>query len=228
VLDSAQLAVEAGLERDRIVVSCKTSEVQALIAVNRELAARCDYPIHLGLTEAGLAEQGIVGSTAGMAVLLQEGIGDTIRVSLTPDAGGDRALEVRVARQILQSLGRRCFEPRVTSCPGCGRTDSAFFQELAVEVTAHLRSKMPAWRQEYPGVEELTVAVMGCVVNGPGESRHADVGISLPGSGETPRAPIYVDGALYSTLKGNKIAEEFIAILEKYIDQRFGGRGAPS
>ncbi len=225
VLDSAELAEEAGLSPDRIIVSCKTSDVQELIAVNRELAARCRYPVHLGLTEAGLMEKGIVGSTAGMAVLLQEGIGDTIRVSITPDASGDRGQEVRVARQILQSMGLRSFEPQITSCPGCGRTDSTFFQELAVEVTTHIRAKITEWRDLYPGVEEMTIAVMGCVVNGPGESRHADIGISLPGSGEAPRVPVYVDGELHQTLTGDRISDEFIALLEEYAERRFGRGG---
>ncbi len=225
VLDSAALAEETGLSSDRIVISCKTSDVQELIAVNRELAVRCGYPIHLGLTEAGLAEKGIVGSTAGLAVLLQEGIGDTVRVSLTPGASGDRGQEVQVARQVLQSMGLRSFEPQITSCPGCGRTDSTFFHELAAEVTAHVRASIPEWRKRYPGVEELTIAVMGCVVNGPGESRQADIGISLPGSGEAPRVPVYLDGKLHKTLTGNNISDKYIAILEDYIEHRFGRGG---
>ncbi|MFC1629487.1 flavodoxin-dependent (E)-4-hydroxy-3-methylbut-2-enyl-diphosphate synthase [Gemmatimonadota bacterium] len=225
VLDSALLAEKVGLGHDRIIVSCKTSDVQELICVNRELAARCDYPIHLGLTEAGRAERGIVGSTAAMAVLLQEGIGDTIRVSITPSAGEDRAHEVRVARQILQSMGLRLFAPQVTSCPGCGRTDSTFFQELAAEVASFLEEKTPRWREIYPGVEAMMIAVMGCVVNGPGESRHADIGISLPGSGEAPSAPVYIDGELYKTLKSNDITEEYLVILEEYVDRRFGPDG---
>ncbi len=225
VLDSARLAEEVGLGHDRIIISCKTSDVQELISVNRELAARCDYPIHLGLTEAGMAERGIVGSTAAMAVLLQEGIGDTIRVSITPTVEDDRSREVLVARQILQSMGLRLFAPQVTSCPGCGRTDSTLFQELAAEVAAYLAERMPLWREQYEGVEAMMVAVMGCVVNGPGESRHADIGISLPGSGEEPSAPVYIDGKLHNILKGNNILVEFQVILEEYVDRRFGSGG---
>ena len=224
-LRSARLAEELGMPHDRIVLSAKVSEVQDLIAVYRELAARCDYPLHLGLTEAGMGMKGIVASTAGLAVLLQEGIGDTIRVSLTPTPGGDRAEEVRVAQQILQSLGLRSFMPQVSSCPGCGRTASTFFQAMAREVQAYIQRRMPEWRQRYPGVEELKVAVMGCVVNGPGESRHADIGISLPGTFEEPTAPVYVDGEKYTTLRGDDVVPRFLEILEDYVARRFGGRG---
>ncbi len=221
VLRSAQLAEEVGLEHDRIVVSCKVSNVQELIAVNRELASRCDYPIHLGLTEAGMGERGIIGSTAGMAVLLQEGIGDTIRVSLTPEPDGDRTREVLVARQILQSMGLRLFTPQVTACPGCGRTTSTFFQNMAARVESYLRERMPEWGDRYPGVEEMEVAVMGCVVNGPGESRHADIGISLPGTAEDPRAPVFINGELFTTLEGDRIVEDFILILEEYVERKY-------
>jgi len=219
---SGELAEEAGLGHDRIIVSCKVSAVQDLIAVNRELARRCDYPIHLGLTEAGMGDKGIVASTGGLAVLLQEGIGDTIRISLTPEPQGDRAREVGVAQQILQSMGLRQFTPQVTACPGCGRTTSTFFQEMAARIESYLRERMEVWRQTHPGVEGLEVAVMGCVVNGPGESKHADIGISLPGTFEEPKAPVYVDGALFTTLKGEGIVEEFIAILEEYVEARYG------
>lgn len=221
VLRSAQLAEEVGLEHDRIVVSCKVSNVQELIAVNRVLASRCDYPIHLGLTEAGMGERGIIGSTAGMAVLLQEGIGDTIRVSLTPEPDGDRTREVLVARQILQSMGLRLFTPQVTACPGCGRTTSTFFQNMAARVESYLRERMPEWGDRYPGVEEMEVAVMGCVVNGPGESRHADIGISLPGTAEDPRAPVFINGELFTTLEGDRIVEDFILILEEYVGRKY-------
>ncbi|MCK4349548.1 MAG: flavodoxin-dependent (E)-4-hydroxy-3-methylbut-2-enyl-diphosphate synthase [Candidatus Krumholzibacteria bacterium] len=221
VLHSAQLAEEVGLEHDRIVVSCKVSNVQELIAVNRELASRCDYPIHLGLTEAGMGERGVIGSTAGMAVLLQEGIGDTIRVSLTPEPDGDRTREVLVARQILQSMGLRLFTPQVTACPGCGRTTSTFFQNMAARVESYLRERMPEWGDRYPGVEEMEVAVMGCVVNGPGESRHADIGISLPGTAEDPRAPVFINGELFTTLEGDRIVEDFILILEEYVGRKY-------
>lgn len=221
VLRSAQLAEEVGLEHDRIVVSCKVSNVQELIAVNRELASRCDYPIHLGLTEAGMGERGIIGSTAGMAVLLQEGIGDTIRVSLTPEPDGDRTREVLVARQILQSMGLRLFNPQVTACPGCGRTTSTFFQNMAARVESYLRERMPEWGDRYPGVKEMEVAVMGCVVNGPGESRHADIGISLPGTAEDPRAPVFINGGLFTTLEGDRIVEDFILILEEYVERKY-------
>jgi (E)-4-hydroxy-3-methylbut-2-enyl-diphosphate synthase len=220
-LRSAALAEETGLGHDRIVLSAKVSGVQDLIAVYRALAARCDYPLHLGLTEAGLGTKGVVASTAGLAVLLQEGIGDTIRVSLTPRPGGDRAEEVRVAQQILQSLELRSFTPQVTSCPGCGRTTSTFFQQLAEDVQAHIRERMPEWRTRHPGVEELKVAVMGCVVNGPGESKHAHIGISLPGTFEEPKAPVYVDGRLFTTLRGDALVREFLALLDDYVASRF-------
>jgi (E)-4-hydroxy-3-methylbut-2-enyl-diphosphate synthase len=222
-LRSAALAQEVGLGPDRIILSAKVSGVQDLIEVYRALARRCAYPLHLGLTEAGLGTKGIVASTAGLAVLLQEGIGDTIRISLTPRPGGDRAEEVRVAQQILQSMELRSFTPQVTSCPGCGRTTSTYFQTLAEDVEVYLRERMPEWRSSYPGVEELRVAVMGCVVNGPGESKHADIGISLPGTFEEPKAPVYVDGRLFRTLKGEGITAEFQAILEDYVAGRWGG-----
>jgi len=221
-LDSAQQAEALGLRKDRIVLSCKVSDVQDLILVYRRLAQRCDYPLHLGLTEAGMGSKGIVASTAAIAVLLQEGIGDTIRVSLTPDPGGDRTREVTVAQEILQTMGLRSFAPLVIACPGCGRTSSTYFQELAGRIQAYLRSQMKHWRGVYPGVEEMRVAVMGCVVNGPGESRHADIGISLPGSGERPVAPVFVDGEKAVTLKGEHIAEEFQALVEQYVERRFG------
>jgi len=225
-LESAQRAQELGLPADAIVLSCKVSGVQDLIAIYRDLAARCDYPLHLGLTEAGMGSKGIVASTAAMAVLLQEGIGDTIRVSLTPEPGGSRTQEVIVAQEILQTMGLRSFAPMVAACPGCGRTTSTFFQELAAEIQGFLRESMPEWRSRYPGVEAMTVAVMGCVVNGPGESKHANIGISLPGSGETPVAPVYVDGEKTVTLKGEGIAREFKRIVEDYIEARYGrGRG---
>ena len=224
-LESAAKAEEWGLPGDRIVLSCKVSGVQDLIAVYRDLAARCDYPLHLGLTEAGMGSKGIVASTAALAVLLQEGIGDTIRVSLTPEPGGDRTREVVVAQEILQTMGLRSFAPMVIACPGCGRTTSTVFQELAARIQSYLRAQMPVWRAAYPGVEDMHVAVMGCVVNGPGESRHADIGISLPGSGETPVAPVYVDGEKTVTLKGERIAEEFQAIVEDYVTTRFGEGG---
>jgi len=221
-LRSAELAERCGQPHDAIILSAKVSDVRDLIQVYRALAAACDYPLHLGLTEAGLGAKGIVASTAALSVLLFEGVGDTIRVSLTPAPGGDRAEEVRVCQQVLQSLGLRHFAPQVTSCPGCGRTTSTFFQELAADVTAHIRQRMAAWREHYPGVEQLNVAVMGCVVNGPGESKHADIGISLPGTGEDPRAPVYIDGKLAVTLKGDKIAEEFAQLLDDYVAKRFG------
>jgi (E)-4-hydroxy-3-methylbut-2-enyl-diphosphate synthase len=226
-LESAARAEEIGLPGDRIVLSCKVSGVQDLIAVYRELARRCDYPLHLGLTEAGMGSKGIVASTAAMAVLLQEGIGDTIRVSLTPEPGGDRTREVVVAQEMLQTMGLRSFAPLVIACPGCGRTTSTFFQALAAKIQSYLRAQMPAWRASYPGVEEMHVAVMGCVVNGPGESKHANVGISLPGSGERPVAPVYVDGVKTVTLKGAAIAEEFQRIVEDYVRTTYGpgGRG---
>jgi (E)-4-hydroxy-3-methylbut-2-enyl-diphosphate synthase len=221
-LQSAALAEATGLAHDRIVLSAKVSGVQDLIEVYRLLAARCDYPLHLGLTEAGLGSKGIIASTAGLSILLQEGIGDTIRVSLTPAPGGDRTEEVRVAQQVLQSLGIRSFTPQVTSCPGCGRTTSTFFQQMAQEIQDYLRDKMPVWRSERPGVEDMKVAVMGCVVNGPGESKHADIGISLPGTAEEPRAPVYVDGRLLVTLRGNHIVAEFLGILDDYVASRYG------
>jgi len=228
-LRSATLAEETGLAHDRIILSAKVSGVQDLVDVYRMLAARCDYPLHLGLTEAGMGAKGIVASTAGLAILLQAGIGDTIRVSLTPRPGGDRAEEVRVAQQILQSLGLRSFTPQVTACPGCGRTTSHFFQEMAEEIQRWLEQQRAAWRERYPGSEELRVAVMGCVVNGPGESKHADIGISLPGTFEEPKAPVYVDGKLAVTLKGDGIAAEFIELLEGYVERRYGReRGAGS
>jgi (E)-4-hydroxy-3-methylbut-2-enyl-diphosphate synthase len=220
-LGSAQRAEELGLAHDRIILSAKVSGVQDLIAIYRDLATRCDYPLHLGLTEAGMGSKGIVASTAGMAVLLQEGIGDTIRVSLTPEPGGDRTQEVIVAQEILQTMGLRAFTPLVIACPGCGRTTSTFFQELAQQIQSHIRARMPQWRREYAGVEEMTVAVMGCVVNGPGESKHANLGISLPGTGERPVAPVYEDGEKTVTLKGERIAAEFQEIVERYIARRY-------
>jgi (E)-4-hydroxy-3-methylbut-2-enyl-diphosphate synthase len=223
-LRSAELAERCGQPHDAIILSAKVSDVRDLIQVYRALGAACDYPLHLGLTEAGLGAKGIVASTAALAVLLHEGIGDTIRVSLTPAPGGDRAEEVRIGQQVLQSLGLRHFTPQVTSCPGCGRTTSTFFQELAADVTAHIQQRMTAWRERYPGVEQLNVAVMGCVVNGPGESKHADIGISLPGTGEDPRAPVYVDGKLAVTLKGERIAEDFAQLLDDYVAKRFAAR----
>ncbi len=221
-LQSATRAEELGLPRERILLSCKMSGVQDLIRVYRALAGRCDHALHLGLTEAGMGSKGVVASTAALAVLLQEGIGDTIRVSLTPDPGGDRSREVVVAQEILQTMGLRAFAPLVTACPGCGRTSSSRFQELAQDIQAHLRTRMPDWRARYAGVEGMKVAVMGCVVNGPGESRHADLGISLPGSGERPAAPVFMDGEKRLTLKGDNIAEEFKAILEDYVRRRYG------
>ena len=221
-LNSAQKAEEIGLPRDRIILSCKVSGVQKLISVYRDLAGRCDYALHLGLTEAGMGSKGIVASTAALGVLLQEGIGDTIRISLTPEPGGDRATEVIVAQELLQTMGLRSFTPLVTACPGCGRTTSTVFQELADNIQAYIRTKMPIWREQYPGVEDLNLAVMGCVVNGPGESKHADIGISLPGTGEAPSAPVFVDGKKTVTLRGDNIAAEFQAIVDDYIENRFG------
>jgi (E)-4-hydroxy-3-methylbut-2-enyl-diphosphate synthase len=221
-LQSAALAEATGMGHDRIVLSAKVSAVQDLVDVYRLLAVRCDYPLHVGLTEAGLGARGIIGSTAGLSILLQEGIGDTIRVSLTPQPGGDRTEEVRVAQQILQSLGLRSFTPQVTACPGCGRTTSTFFQQMAQEIQNYLQQKMPLWRSDYAGVEDLKVAVMGCVVNGPGESKHANIGISLPGTFEEPKAPVYVDGRLMVTLKGDNIVAEFLTILEEYVAARYG------
>ena len=222
-LESARKAEELGLGGDRIILSCKMSRVQDLIAVYRDLAAQCDYPLHLGLTEAGMGSKGIVASTAALSVLLQEGIGDTIRISLTPEPGGERTREVVVAQEILQALGLRAFTPQVTACPGCGRTTSTVFQELAQDIETYLRTQMPLWRETCPGVESMQVAVMGCVVNGPGESKHANIGISLPGTGEVPVAPVYVDGEKTVTLKGARIAEEFQAIVEDYVRTRYGG-----
>ena len=223
-LNSAEKAEEIGLSRDQIVLSCKVSGVQKLISVYRDLAERCDYAIHLGLTEAGMGSKGIVASTAGMAVLLQEGIGDTIRVSLTPEPGGDRTNEVIVAQEMLQTMGLRSFTPLVIACPGCGRTTSTVFQELANSIQAHVRSQMPIWREKYVGVEEMNLAVMGCVVNGPGESKHADIGISLPGTGETPTAPVFIDGKKAMTLRGDNIAEEFREVVDKYVEGRYRRR----
>ncbi len=223
-LKSAKLAEQYGLRPDQIILSAKVSGVQDLIDVYRTLAARCEYPLHLGLTEAGMGAKGIVASSAAMAVLLQEGIGDTVRVSLTPAPGGDRTEEVRVAQQILQSLGIRSFTPQVTACPGCGRTTSTFFQEMAQQIQTYLRDQMPSWKERYTGVEEMKVAVMGCVVNGPGESKHASLGISLPGTFEEPKAPVYVDGRLFTTLKGDKIVAEFIKILDDYVDSHYAAK----
>ncbi|HXY20158.1 MAG TPA: flavodoxin-dependent (E)-4-hydroxy-3-methylbut-2-enyl-diphosphate synthase [Gemmatimonadales bacterium] len=222
-LRSARLAEECGLGHDRIVISAKVSGVQDLVDVYRKLAAACDYPLHLGLTEAGMGAKGIVASTAGLAILLQEGIGDTIRVSLTPAPNGDRTEEVLVAQQILQSLGIRSFTPQVTACPGCGRTTSTFFQEMASDIQRYLREQMRGWRERYAGVEELRVAVMGCVVNGPGESKHANIGISLPGSFEEPKAPVYADGRLLTTLKGDDIVPQFLRILDEYVASHYAG-----
>jgi (E)-4-hydroxy-3-methylbut-2-enyl-diphosphate synthase len=227
-IDSAQHAEQLGLRADRICLSAKVSGVQDLIAVYRELARRSDYPLHLGLTEAGMGSKGIVASTAALSVLLQEGIGDTIRVSLTPAPGEARTREVQVAQEILQTMGLRAFTPMVAACPGCGRTTSTVFQELAEAIQTWLREQMPAWRTRYPGVESMRVAVMGCVVNGPGESKHADIGISLPGSGEAPVAPVYIDGQRSVTLKGDRIAEEFQAIVDDYVRRRFARATAPS
>jgi (E)-4-hydroxy-3-methylbut-2-enyl-diphosphate synthase len=226
-LDSARKAEEIGLPHDRIVISTKVSGVQDLIAIYRRLAARCDYPLHLGLTEAGMGSKGIVASTAAMAVLLQEGIGDTIRVSLTPEPGGDRTREVIVAQEILQSIGLRSFMPMVIACPGCGRTTSTYFQELAQRIQSHIRERMPEWKQRYTGVEEMNVAVMGCVVNGPGESKHANIGISLPGTGERPVAPVYEDGEKTVTLKGERIAEEFQELVERYVARSYAPKPPP-
>ena len=220
-LRSAELAEETGLGHDRIIVSAKVSGVRDLVDIYRRLAAQCDYPLHLGLTEAGMGMKGIVASTAGLSVLLSEGIGDTVRVSLTPEPGAGRELEVEVAQQVLQSLGLRSFAPQVSACPGCGRTTSVFFQEMARDIQAHLKERMPAWRELHPGVEDLKVAVMGCVVNGPGESKHADIGISLPGTFEEPVAPVFVDGTLHATYRGNDIVARFIGLLEEYVARRY-------
>jgi (E)-4-hydroxy-3-methylbut-2-enyl-diphosphate synthase len=219
---SAHLAEECGQPHNRIIISAKVSGVQDLVAVYRKLATRGDYPLHLGLTEAGMGSKGVIASTAGLSILLAEGIGDTIRVSLTPRPGGDRTEEVQVAQQVLQSLGLRSFTPQVTACPGCGRTTSTFFQEMAEQIQTYLREQRPIWKARYPGSEELRVAVMGCVVNGPGESKHADIGISLPGTFEEPKAPVYVDGALKLTLKGDAIVAEFLTILQDYVEARYG------
>lgn len=219
---SAARAEELGMPRDRIIISAKVSAIQQLIAVYRDLAARCDYALHLGLTEAGMGTKGIVASAAGMGILLQDGIGDTVRVSLTPEPGGDRTREVVVAQELLQTMGLRPFLPLVASCPGCGRTTSSFFRELAQQIQDHVRGSMPEWRRKYPGVENLNVAVMGCIVNGPGESRHADIGISLPGTGESPAAPVFIDGEKKMTLRGAGIADEFLEIVETYIEGRYG------
>jgi len=226
-LRSAELAEQCGLPHDRIILSAKVSGVQDLVDVYRRLAQLSEYPLHLGLTEAGMGAKGIIASAAGLSILLQEGIGDTIRVSLTPRPGGDRTEEVQVAQQILQSLGLRSFTPQVSACPGCGRTTSTFFQDMAEQIQAHLREQMPRWRERYPGVESLRVAVMGCVVNGPGESKHADIGISLPGTFEEPKAPVYVDGRLEVTLKGDAIVPEFLRILEQYVATRYGQAVSP-
>jgi len=226
-LDSAKLAQEIGLPAERIVISCKMSQVQDLIAVYRALAARCDYALHLGLTEAGMGSKGIVASSAAMGVLLQEGIGDTIRISLTPEPGGDRTREVIVAQELLQTMGLRAFSPMVSACPGCGRTTSTYFQELAQKIEAYLRNQMPVWKSRHPGAENMRVAVMGCVVNGPGESKHANIGISLPGTNETPVAPVYVDGEKTVTLKGGRIAEEFQAIVDGYVAKNYPSPGSP-
>jgi (E)-4-hydroxy-3-methylbut-2-enyl-diphosphate synthase len=225
-LRSAAMAEEVGLGHDRIIISAKVSGVQDLFLVYRQLAARCDYPLHLGLTEAGLGSKGIVASTAALSILLSEGIGDTIRVSLTPRPGGDRTEEVHVAQQILQSLELQSFNPQVTACPGCGRTTSTFFQHMAEDIQTYLREQMPTWRERYPGVIEMKVAVMGCVVNGPGESKHANIGISLPGTFEEPKAPVYVDGKLMVTLKGETIVPEFLRILDDYVEKTYGERAA--
>ena len=224
-LRSAELAEEVGLPHDHIVISAKVSVVPDLVEVYRRLSRRCDYPLHLGLTEAGMGTKGVVASTAGLSILLAEGIGDTIRVSLTPRPGGDRTEEVFVAQQILQSLGMRNFAPQVTACPGCGRTTSTFFQHMAEDIQTYLREQMPVWKQRYPGVVDMNVAVMGCVVNGPGESKHANIGISLPGTFEEPKAPVYVDGRLFTTLKGERIVAEFLTILDDYVARTYGDGG---
>lgn len=221
-ITSAQYAQKLGLGADKIILSAKVSQVQNLIAVYTDLASRCDYALHLGLTEAGMGSKGIVASSAAMGILLQQGIGDTIRISLTPEPGGDRTNEVRVAQELLQTMGFRAFVPIVAACPGCGRTTSTVFQELARDIQQHIRDKMPDWREKYPGAEALNVAVMGCIVNGPGESKHADIGISLPGTGETPAAPVFIDGKKTHTLRGENIANDFTALVESYVDQRWG------
>ncbi|MDZ7735686.1 MAG: flavodoxin-dependent (E)-4-hydroxy-3-methylbut-2-enyl-diphosphate synthase [Gammaproteobacteria bacterium] len=225
-ISNAEKAEEIGLQRERIVLSCKVSGVQQLIAVYRDLARRCDYALHLGLTEAGMGSKGIVASSAAMGVLLQEGIGDTIRVSLTPEPDGDRAKEVIVAQELLQTMGLRSFTPLVTACPGCGRTTSTYFQKLADQIQAYVRSQMPIWREKYQGVEDMSLAVMGCVVNGPGESKHADIGISLPGTGEAPVAPVFIDGKKAMTLRGDNIAEEFQQIVDEYVERRYSRKAS--
>jgi (E)-4-hydroxy-3-methylbut-2-enyl-diphosphate synthase len=225
-LRSARLAEEVGLPHNRIIISAKVSGVPDLVEVYTRLADRCDHPLHLGLTEAGMGAKGIIASTAGLAVLLQRGIGDTVRVSLTPDPGGDRTQEVQVAQQVLQSMGLRSFLPQVSACPGCGRTTSTFFQEMARDIQDYLVEQMPRWRESHPGVEELRVAVMGCVVNGPGESKHADIGISLPGTFEEPVAPVFVDCRLTRTLRGEGLVDEFIGSLDDYVERRYGGAGS--
>jgi (E)-4-hydroxy-3-methylbut-2-enyl-diphosphate synthase len=227
-LHSAELAESYGLPGDHILLSAKVSGVQDLVDVYRDLAARCEYPLHLGLTEAGMGAKGIVSSTAGLSILLQEGIGDTIRVSLTPAPGGDRTEEVQVAQQVLQSLGIRSFLPQVTACPGCGRTTSTYFQELAQQIQFYVREQMPGWRKEFDGVEELKLAVMGCIVNGPGESKHANIGISLPGTFEDPKAPVFIDGRLVTTLKGDHIVEEFKQILSNYVENKYAKKSEPA
>jgi (E)-4-hydroxy-3-methylbut-2-enyl-diphosphate synthase len=227
-LHSAELAESYGLPGDHILLSAKVSGVQDLVDVYRDLAARCEYPLHLGLTEAGMGAKGIVSSTAGLSILLQEGIGDTIRVSLTPAPGGDRTEEVQVAQQVLQSLGIRSFLPQVTACPGCGRTTSTYFQELAQQIQFYVREQMPAWRKEFDGVEEMKLAVMGCIVNGPGESKHANIGISLPGTFEDPKAPVFIDGRLVTTLKGDHIVEEFKQILSQYVENKYAKKAEPA
>jgi (E)-4-hydroxy-3-methylbut-2-enyl-diphosphate synthase len=225
-LRSARLAEEAGLGHDRIILSAKVSGVQDLVEVYSRLAARCDYPLHLGLTEAGMGAKGIIGSTAGLAILLQRGIGDTIRVSLTPEPGGDRTQEVQVAQQVLQSMGLRSFLPQVSACPGCGRTTSTFFQEMARDIQGYLVQQMPRWRESHPGVEEMRVAVMGCVVNGPGESKHADIGISLPGTFEEPVAPVFVDGEKVTTLRGSELVPRFLELVDDYVERRYPAPGS--
>ena len=220
-ISSAEAAEEIGLAGDQVVLSCKTSRLQDMVAVYRDLARRCDYPLHLGLTEAGMGSKGIVSTTAALGILLQDGIGDTIRASLTPEPGGDRSIEVRVCRELLQSLGLRAFRPEVTACPGCGRTTSTVFQELAQSIEGHLEGRMAGWRAERPSVVDLKVAVMGCIVNGPGESRAADIGISLPGTGESPRAPVYVDGEKVATLEGAGLADDFIRMVEEYVEAHY-------
>jgi (E)-4-hydroxy-3-methylbut-2-enyl-diphosphate synthase len=227
-LRSAELAEQTGLGHDRIIISAKVSGVRDLVDVYRILAERCDYPLHLGLTEAGMGDKGIIASTAGLAILLNEGIGDTIRVSLTPEPGAPREREVEVAQQVLQSMGLRSFLPQVSACPGCGRTTSTFFQEMAQQIQAYLKDRMPEWTETHPGAEELRVAVMGCVVNGPGESKHADIGISLPGTFEDPVAPVFIDGKLDRTLRGEGLVAEFIDILEDYVARRYPGPGVAS